>query len=273
MIPTIYKVRASSWASLFDCSHRFEGEQLLGMRKAAGPRALLGKAFHAGTAAYDSARLRGAPITIDDAAEVVHETVFGPPQDGDDPTDWSSDVLRPREVESIALTLHTMYCADWSHRFEFEAVEQTIKPLDIDCGGGTIVRITGTLDRMRALRTKGGRKLIDLKSGRKAVVRGQAKTQGFRAQLGTYEILYEDTTGLPTTEAPAILGAKTEGEPEIALTDAPGAKALMLGDEHGPGLIEMAAQSFRSGSFLPNPTSPLCSRRFCARWAQCRFHD
>ncbi len=266
---TVYRVRASSWASLFDCAYRFEGEQLLGIKKPSSPRALLGKAFHAGTAAFDSAKLRGAPITIDDAADTLHNAIFSP----DEEVDWSADSLRANDVEKIALGIHVLYCNEWSHRFDFEAVELTVKPMQIACGGDTIVELTGTLDRMRAIRTRSGRKLQDLKSGKQAVVNGRAKTKGFRPQLGTYEILYEHTTGLATTDAPGIIGAKTVGAPEIALGDAPGAKALMLGDGTFPGLIEIAATQFTAGVFPPNPTSNLCDPRFCARWSTCRYHD
>jgi hypothetical protein len=164
-------------------------------------------------------------------------------------------------------------------------------PIDVD---DVRIELTGTLDRMRVVRLGGGgalsdirdggflsdidvptgRKLIDLKSGKNAVNQGVAKVKGHRPQLGTYEILYEAATGLPCTEAPAILGAKTVGTPEIALGDAPGAKELMLGTgPDDPGLIDVAAKMFRSGMFPPNPTSALCDRRFCARWDTCRFHD
>jgi hypothetical protein len=263
------RVRASSWAGLFDCAHRWEGEQLLGIRKPTSARALLGKAFHAGTAAFDLARLNRAPITIDAAADAVHDTIFQPDED----VDWSGDALRARDVERIALGLHTLYCAEWSHRYDYEAVELTITPLQIDCGGGLVIELTGTLDRMRARRTTNGRGLTDLKSGRRAVQNGVAKIKGHRAQLGTYEMLYEHTTGLPMTEPAEILGAKTEGKPEIATAQATGCKTLMVGDEQGPGLIEQGAAMLRAGAFPPNPSSPLCDPRFCARWSRCRYHD
>ena len=67
----VLTVRASAWGSLFDCAHRFEGEQLLGMRKPKGLRTQLGTALHASTATFDKGRLPGAsPVTVDEAERV-----------------------------------------------------------------------------------------------------------------------------------------------------------------------------------------------------------
>jgi hypothetical protein len=51
------------------------------------------------------------------------------------------------------------------------------------------------------------------------------------------------------------------------------AKAVMLGTETQPGLIQFAADMFRSGLFPPNPSSMLCSSKYCARWDTCIFHE
>lgn len=266
---SVYRIRASSWASLFDCAYRFEGEQLLGIRKPSSPRAVLGKAFHAGTAAFDSARMLGSPITINDAADALVSEIHRPTED----IDWKGGDLQPREVERIALGLHVMYCKDWSPRFEFEAVELTVKPLEVDCGGGLIIQLTGTLDRMRARRTSKGRRVADLKSGRAAVTDGKANTKGHRPQLGTYELLYEHTTGLPVTDPAEIIGAKTVGRPEIATAEVANAKQVLLGTDDAPGYLELGADMLRAGRFPPNPRSPLCSERYCPRWSRCTYHD
>ncbi len=265
---TEYKIRASSWASLFDCAHRFEAEQLLGMRKPSSPRAVLGKAFHAGTAAFDLGRLQNTHVSVNDAAGALVDAIRKPDED----VDWRGGDLQPRDVERIALHLHVLYCTEWSHRYDFEAVELPVKPLSIDCGGGVVVTLTGTLDRMRARKTSNGRGVTDLKSGRKAVANGVASTKGFAGQLGTYELLYEHTTGLPITDDAEILGAKTEGKPEIATAPVPNAKALVLGDDDDPGLLQFGADMLRAGRFPPNPTSPLCSPRYCPRWDRCKWH-
>ncbi len=62
------RIRASSWSSLFDCAMRWEASNLLSMGMPSSPRAMLGTAVHAGTAAFDLNRMNNTPITIDDAA-------------------------------------------------------------------------------------------------------------------------------------------------------------------------------------------------------------
>lgn len=84
-------VRASSWGSLFDCAHRWEGVHLLGMRSPSSPRALLGTAIHAGTAAFDAARVNGEHLTAYDAAGLVVDTLQRPSYD----VDWRGSDITP----------------------------------------------------------------------------------------------------------------------------------------------------------------------------------
>lgn len=263
------KVRASSWASLFDCSYRFEGQQLLGMRSPSSPRALLGTAVHAGTAAFDTARMVGEPISAFDAAEAVVQTLRNPGED----VNWRGSDLRPQDAERIGLALHTEYCQKWSPRYEFQAVELTTKPLVIDCGGGQMVELTGTLDRSRIIASTGRPRIADVKTGRAAVAEGKAKTRGHAAQVGTYQLLYEHTTGQQTDDEAEIIGMKTAGKPEIATGIITGAKQMMVGTNEYPGLIEIGASMFRTGLFPPNPSSALCSERYCVRWKTCPYHQ
>jgi hypothetical protein len=65
------RVRASSWAGLFDCAYRWEGIHILKLPNIVGLRAALGTAIHAGTAAYDQAKIDRSGLTIDDAAGVL----------------------------------------------------------------------------------------------------------------------------------------------------------------------------------------------------------
>jgi hypothetical protein len=49
-------------------------------------------------------------------------------------------------------------------------------------------------------------------------------------------------------------------------------KGPLLGDEHQPGLIQIAASMLRTGLFPPNPKSTLCSRKYCPAYAShCKF--
>ncbi|THG87072.1 PD-(D/E)XK nuclease family protein [Pseudomonas sp. A-1] len=260
-------VRASSWGSLFDCGYRWEGVHLLGMKSPSSPRALLGTAIHASTAAFDAARIAGQELSAFDAAEHLVETLRHPEFD----VDWRGSDLTPSEAEATGLTLHTRYCLDISPRYQFVAVELETKPLEINCGGGVVVRLTGTLDRARIKRDCDGIGIADVKTGGAAVSQGVAKTKGHKPQLGTYELLYEHTTGEPCTAPAEIIGLKTKGRPETGTGEIIGARELMVGTEDYPGLIQFAADMFRTGLFPPNPQSPLCSARYCVRWKTCPY--
>lgn len=262
-------VRASSWASLFDCAYRFEGIHILGMRNIVGLRAALGTAIHAGTAAFDQARLDGSIVTADDAAGVFMDKL----RDPENEYDPDRDDLSVPEAEKVGLTLLTKYCLEFSPKYNFVAVEMATKPLDIDCGGGTVVRLTGTMDRARIRKSSTGVGIADLKSGSAAVQKGVAVTKGHGPQVGTYELLYEHSTGEPITDVAEIIGLKTKGTAEIATGTIANGKKVMVGSDDQPGLIEFAAEMFKSGRFYPNPKSLLCSDKYCPRHATCPFHD
>lgn len=265
----IVTVRASSWGSLFNCAYAWEGVHLLGIKSPSSPRALLGTAIHASTAAFDSARITGLELSAFDAAEHLVQTLRHPKFD----VDWRNSDLTPNEAEVAGLTLHTRYCTEISPRYEFVAVELETRPMDIDCGNGVTVRLTGTLDRARVRRQQEGVGIADVKTGGAAVTDGVAKTKGHAPQIGTYELLYEHTTGEPITAPAEIIGLKTRGKPETGTGEIIGAKQLMIGTEHYPGLIEFAADMFRTGLFPPNPQSHLCCAKYCPRWAACPYHE
>lgn len=262
-------IRASSWAGLFDCAYRWEGIHLRGLRNVVGLRAALGTAIHAGTAVFDQARISGDSVTADDAAGVMIDKL----RDPENEYDPSRDDLSVGEAEKTGVTLLTKYCFEVSPRYNFVAVEMETNPLDIDCGGGVIVRLTGTMDRARIRKGDHGVGIADLKSGSAAVQKGVAVTKGHGPQVGTYELLYEHTTGEPITDTAEIIGLKTKGTAEIATGIVKNAKRAMVGTEDQPGLIEFAAEMFKTGRFFPNPKSLLCSDKFCPRHNACIFHD
>lgn len=268
IIPSL-TVRASSWAGLFDCAYRWEGIHLLKMRNIVGLRAALGTAIHAGTAVFDQSRLDGAEITADDAAGVMVDKL----RDPENEFDATRDDITMAEAELVGIKLLTKYCQEVSPRYDFVAVEMETKPLDIDCGAGVIVRLTGTMDRARIRKGTKGVGIADLKSGSAAVQKGAAVTKGHGPQVGTYELLYEHSTGEPITDDAEIIGLKTKGTPEIAAATIANAKRVMVGTADQPGLIEFAAEMFKSGRFYPNPKSLLCSAKYCPRHATCPFHD
>ena len=262
-------VRASSWAGLFDCAYRWEGIHLLGLRNVVGLRAALGTAIHAGTAAFDQARLTGETVTADDAAGVFVDKL----RDPENEYDPERDDLSVPEAEKVGITLLTKYCFEVSPHYNFVAVEMETKPLDIDCGSGVIVRLTGTMDRARIRKGDHGVGIADLKSGSAAVQKGEAVTKGHGPQIGTYELLYEHTTGEPITDVAEIIGLKTKGKAEIGTGTIANARRAMVGTEDQPGLIEFAAEMFKTGRFFPNPKSLLCSDKYCPRHATCHFRD
>lgn len=260
-------VRASSWAGLFDCAYRWEGIHLLGMKNTVGLRAALGTAIHAGTAVFDQAKITGDTVTAADAAGVLVDKLHDPENEFDP----AKDDITMQEAESTGITLLTKYCGEVSPKYNFVAVEMDTKPLDIDCGGGVVVRLKGTMDRARIKKTTGGIGIADLKSGGTSVQKGVAVTKGHGAQIGTYELLFEHTTGESITSEAEIIGLKTKGKPEIATGSIKNAKRIMTGDQNNPGLIEFAADMFRSGRFFPNSKSMLCSEKYCPRWNSCHF--
>jgi len=227
--------------------------------------ARLGTAIHESTAVFDKARMNGEEMTPYDAASVLVDTIW----DVDAEVVW--DDITPSKAEGIGLNLHSLYCTEWSPKFEFLDVEMTIEPLEIDCGDGVTIQLTGTLDRSRVVKGSKGVGISDLKTGKTSVQKGAAKTAGHLPQIGTYELLYEHTTGNKITQPGEIIGLKTSGSPEIATGTIKGAKAAMVGDESTTGLIEYAAQYFKTGLFPPNPSSFLCGKKYCPMYSKCKF--
>jgi hypothetical protein len=264
------KVRASSWGALFDCAHKWEWETLMQHRKPVGIRAVLGTALHASTAVFDRAAIDHVPMHIDDAASVFVAKLQTPEYD----VDYSADDLTERDAERIGLELHRLYCELIAPRMHYIDVEMTLKPFDIDCGGGLIVTLTGTMDRARVAQGPHQAKPVipDVKSGKSVIAKGHAKTKGRSAQLGAYQLLFEHTRGIETGGA-QILALQATSKPAVAVSPVFDARRVMVGTPTEPGLIEFAADMFRTGLFPPNPSSMLCDKKYCARWDHCNFHE
>jgi hypothetical protein len=267
-------IRASSWGALFDCAYKWEGEHLLGMRRPSGLRASLGTAIHAGTAAFDQARIDGKPIRIDDAGEYFVDALLNPT----DEVDYKSDTtITLSEAETIGLALVAKYCHEISPRFTFTSVEMKLEPYEIDCGNGITIRLTGSMDRARTAYAgqmlPGGLEVIpDIKTGARIIENGEVALKGKGAQLGAYQLMHENTTGR-LTGGGQIIGLQTTKQAIVAVSRLVDGKRVMIGTENEKGLIEMAAIMLQSGFFPPNPQSQLCSEKFCARWSTCIYHD
>jgi len=263
---TLVFIRASSLAELFDCAHRWEGKHLLGMNGPTGGPAQLGTGVHAGTAAFDSSRLPGGtPISIDDAAGAVVDAIHRPERE----VDWGD--MKQRDAERIALSLHTKYCADIAPKQEYMGVEVKCERLDLPDLG---ISLTGTNDRVR--RTPNGLLgIADLKTGKRAVrTDGKAETAKHALQLGVYELLAQHAMGIPIQAPAQVIGMNTGTTPasqRIGTGEVKNARALLLGQDGEPGFLEQAAVIVRSGVFQANPSSFLCSVKYCTRWNTCRY--
>lgn len=264
----IIQVRASSFGTLFDCAYRFEGEQLLKLYRPSSLRAHLGTSIHASTAAFDQARIDGAPLSAYDAADVFVESLYNPSQE----VDYKDPKLSLKQAEVIGLTLHSRYCAEIAPNMVYESVEMPLAPMSIDCGDGLVIKLTGTLDRARLVRAWRGKIIADVKTGGRLIYDGTVSTKGRGAQLGTYQILSEHTTGEEVGGA-QIIALQTSSTTQVGVSKVFDARPLMLGTEQAPGLIEMAAKMFKIGLYPPNPQSSLCGERWCARWGTCKYHD
>lgn len=280
----IFIVRASSFGTLFDCAMRWEGEHLLKMYRPSSLRAWLGTSIHASTAAFDQARLDGAPISANDAADVFTATLWDPTEE----VDFKDSKLSMKQAEVIGLTLHARYCAEIAPLMNFESVEMPLKPLDVETEG-VIIRLTGTMDRARVVRMPAimqlpnGMELVgvaprrpkviaDLKTGSRLISEGVVSTKGRAAQLGTYQVLSEYTDG-EQTDGAQIMALQTSSTTQVGVSPVFDAKRQLIGTDQAPGLLEMAGKMFKIGLFPPNPQSVLCDKKYCARWDRCLYHE
>lgn len=271
---TVYTIRASSFGALFDCAYKWEGVHILGMKSPSSPRAHLGTAIHHGTAVFDIDRVEhpngDGTITAMDACMAFRDALHNPKYD----VNWRLADIGMTEAEKVGLVLVNRYCNEISPLHDFFSVEMTVEPLLIDCGNGVSIQLTGSLDRARVSRKEnGGIGISDIKTGKTASKDGIAKTKGHRPQLGTYEILFEHSTGIEITEPAEIIGLCTGSRPDVGIGQIHKAKDLLLGDDNNPGYLKLAAEIFRTGLFTPNPQSGLCSPNYCPRYRTCIYHD
>lgn len=265
MNETLVRIRASSLPDLLDCPARWEAKHVRGLRLPKSAAAHLGTAIHAGTAVYDEARLDGQAISVDDAAGVTVDTLYHPEED----MAWGED--SPQTLESVALGLHRLYCANISPTMDYVAIEATCTELDIPELG---ISLTGTTDRVYRDQW-GDLGIADLKTGKNAVAAdGSVKTSGHAAQLGVYELLAGQTLGERIAAPAVIVGlqvAKTENGRRVGMGQVESASDMLVGNENQHGLLEIVSRLVRSGDMYGNPRSSLCSEKFCPAYATCRW--
>jgi hypothetical protein len=259
-------VRASALSDFLDCPARAEATHLLGKRCPSSAGALLGQAIHRSTAVYDESRISGAGITVDEAAAAAVDAIHRPEEDVLLDEDESK-----KQLESIALALHSRYCVEIAPRQQYLAVEVECDRLEIS---DIYLALTGTTDRVRL--TADGNGIVDLKSGKTAVrADGTVEVRAAHFQLAVYELLAERASGLPITAPAQIVGlqtGKTERGQRVGVS-APirNARDVLVGDEDAPGLLEIVAKQIHAGIFPGNPRSMLCNPRYCPIYDRCRW--
>lgn len=258
------RLRASSVGSLFDCAERWVAIHMLGMKSPQRDRTAMGTAIHAGTALFDQEVLDGQTPSVLAATEAAIEALRNPEEE----TIWD---LKRDECESIVAGLTNKYCREESPKHHFVAVEAKCESLILSDVG---LELTGSVDRVESKDNKYG--VADLKSGVQAVSReGEAKTQAHGPQLGVYEILGEFSTGVAMELPAQVIGmqtGKSRDSQRIAVSEVPGAKSILLGDESRPGLLFNAALIIHG--IIPafgNPRSMLCTEKYCPNYKNCFY--
>ncbi len=258
-------IRASSLPELFDCPARWESKHIKGMRTPSSGAAVLGKAVHAGTGAFDSARLLGSPVTADEAAAAAVDAIYKPDED----VVWGDD--KPKTAEQIAVSLHKKYCAGVALEIDYTAVEAKCDSLTIaDLG----ITLTGTIDRVYR-DSDGLLGIADLKTGKTAVsADGSVKTQGHGLQLATYELLAEVAIGESILADAQIIGMQTgvtDKAQRIGVGRISSPRDALIGTSEFPGALQHASKFLKSGLFYGNPRSQLCGEKFCPIFKNCQF--
>jgi len=264
MTTNIVTIRASSLGGLFDCPASWAAKHIDGLRTPSNAKAMLGKAIHASTAIYDQAVIDGAGITINEAAAAAVDTIHRP----DEEVDWEDE--SPVEAERIALSLHSKYCQQVAPLHTYLAVEVQCERLEITDLG---LALTGSTDRV--IQFDEGAGIGDLKTGKQAVGSdGRVKTSGHAYQMGVYELLAQQASGIKITEPARIIGmntAKTPASQRVAIGEIAGARDVLLGDGDTPGILEMASRLIHSGDFYGNPRSMMCGPKYCPIHHSCKF--
>ena len=253
------RIRASSVSSIFDCALRGLSIQLGMVRQCPTTApAAIGSACHEATAKFDQAKLDGDSITADDAAEVLVNYIWHPPEE----INWGK--ITQKEAERRGLGVFTRYCTDIAPQLTYEAVELPLTSLIVDVDGVEI-ELTGTLDRLYKANGIG---VLDIKTGINAC---SQKPEKHLAQIGVYELLAEATTG-ETLDLPGMIARlQTSNEYHVDIKPVSNAKAVLLGNGEQRGLLQHMAGMIKTGDFPGNVSSWLCSDQYCPLYDSCFF--
>lgn len=263
----IYWMRASSLSELFDCPARWAAKMIDGKTMPRSVASHLGTSIHASTATFDKSHISGTGLTADDALGVFVDSLHDKNVD----VAWSEDDISKEKAERIGSTLHTNYCNQITPYQGYTKVEVECAPLTIDFDDSKVtLKITGSTDRVR--KTERGLGISDLKSGKMAVkADGTVDTAKHGAQLGLYELLVENETGMSVTEPARIVGMQTIEKARVGIGEITSAKQVLIGGHGELGMLEQAALLIKSGVFFGNNRSMMCHERYCPVYKTCKF--
>lgn len=265
-------IRASSFPKLLDCPARWHAIHVEGKEGPTSGPAHLGTSLHSGAAKFDQSVLEKEPISPDDAVDHVLEMIKHPAHE----VNWGD--LSQLKAREVAHPLILDYCERIAPTLTFEKVEVKCTPLVIDMGDNVSFELTGTADRVRVeydqsrglVETREGAKLrgiSDLKSGRQIIRNGQIAIEKHIGQLAAYEIMeimvereLQQEMVLPAQ----VIALPTSGsERRVQVDEVERPSRVLLGEGSHAGVLRVAAGMARSGVFHGNPSSQLCSKKYC----------
>jgi len=259
-----YRVRASGIAGFFSCPSKWANDHLGGTILPSTPPAVIGSAVHKSTAEFDRSRLdenKARWLTADDTAEVLLEYLKHPPEE----VDWTGSNIE--KAATTALGVHTRYCHEVAPTHTYQLVEQTMDNLTIAWEELAIeIVLTGTLDRSYIKDGLIG--VADLKTGAVACSQNTGK---HKAQLGAYELLAAEKLGIIIEQPGELIQLQTSSNYKVAVQQVHNARIALLGDDNNLGMLTHIARALKSGDYWGNPSSWLCSEKYCGAWNHCIY--
>lgn len=274
-------IRASSIKDALDCAMRFEAKHLLKIRMPGSGVSHLGTALHAGTGAYDQSVIDGKPIKPDDAVGAFVDTLkldHNPEEPEEEGVRWDED-LQLTDAEKVGVRGVVNYIDKIGSKRRYKAVEAKLEKFPVTFPEQRVTLIlTGKTDRIRAIENRMtgavGHGITDIKSGKTRVTKDdRVSSRAEKAQLAVYELIAQHATGIPITAPAEIAGISTAQHANVATLEIPGTREALVGTQETPGVLDFIAKMLRNGVFPPNPSSFLCSKKFCPIHARCPYKD
>lgn len=271
----VYWVRASSFKEMFDCPHRWYGNNILKIKRPSNFKAHVGSSVHKALEIHDLAKLTGksflkSPTALMKQAMKGYEFALKNPQ---------YEILPPEAKDVEAMTkvgkaLIERYCQEIAPNYNFSHIELKCKTLKIEVGN-VILEITGTIDRIyqEEIELINRYGIADIKTGGMAVnAQNEVEVVAHKAQLGVYEILAEHTLDNIKVDADAhIIGLQTNTKARVAIGKTKSARDVVLGTEHEIGMLGNAGKLLEHQIFFGNPSSMMCGEKYCPMYKTCKY--